>query len=398
MHEMALLQVGIVFTVVAVGGIIANQIRLSVIPFYILGGILLGPYVLGHYVEVIAVEQSTFIDISAKLGIVFLLFFLGLEFSIKQLMNHFRPIFRAGTVDFLVNFPVGLLIGSLFFDHYLEIFLVAGIFYISSSAIITKSLIDLGWISNDESRPILGVLVYEDLLIALYLTVLAALLHGTASLTQIGTNMGRTMGFFSFLFVVVYLGESYFERFLDVNRRESFILRAMAVTVLVSGFALSMGVSEAVAAFVVGMAFNSTSLKEKFERSLEPIRDVFAAIFFFWIGLQTNPFLLVNVWELVVVAVLLGVVVKGATGYYAGRTYGLSANRSLRSGLGLTTRGEFSLIIASIGVEAGLTPGMTTVIPSFAVGFVLAMSVIGSLLMYSTAVFEPLLFPGGEKS
>lgn len=393
MEQMMLLQVGTLFAVVALGGILADQFRLSVIPFYILGGVLLGPHVMGHYVEFFAVEETKFVKISAELGVTFLLFFLGLEFSVDQLLDHWRKIFRAGTVDFLVNFPVGLLIGSWFFDHVLEIFLVAGIFYISSSAIITKSLIDLGWISNDESRPILGVLVYEDLLIAIYLALISAFLSGGGTGGEAGLRLLIAMGFFAVLFVVVYLGEPYFERFLEVNRRENFILRAMGLTVFISGLAVAVGVSEAVAAFIVGMAFNSTSLKEKFERSLEPIRDLFAAVFFFWIGLKTNPFLMGGIVSILVPAVVLGVIVKGFTGYYAGRTYGLSKRRSFRSGLGLTTRGEFSLIIASIGVQSALTVPMVEVIPAFAVGFVLVMSLFGSILMYSSEYMEKFLFP-----
>ncbi|MFC6770621.1 cation:proton antiporter, partial [Halorubrum pallidum] len=178
---MALLDVGVMFAAIAVAGALADRLGQSVIPFYILVGMGLGEYVLGRVslpvVGTAAVPETEFIALGAELGIVFLLFFLGLEFNLDRLLARRSQIGTAGTID-LANFGVGLVFGWLVFGAFLPAFLIAGIVYISSSAVITKSLIDLGWIANDEAEPLLGTLVYEDLFIAVYLSVASALVLG----------------------------------------------------------------------------------------------------------------------------------------------------------------------------------------------------------------------------
>jgi len=123
----------------------------------------------------LALGETDFIVVGAEIGIVLLLFFLGLEFNLDRLLASRDRIGKAGSVDLAINFGTGLVFGYLVFGSFLAAFLTAGIVYISSSAIITKSLIDLGWIANDEAEPLLGTLVYEDLFIAVYLTIASAL-------------------------------------------------------------------------------------------------------------------------------------------------------------------------------------------------------------------------------
>jgi CPA2 family monovalent cation:H+ antiporter-2 len=237
----------------------------------------------------------------------------------------------------------------------------------------------------------LGTLVYEDLAIAVYLAIAVALVAGGGTAAGLAGSIGIALGFILLLLLVAQFGTPLFERLLADSSNEFLVLRAVGVTVLVSGVALAIGVSEAVAAFFVGMAFASTSHVERLERLLEPVRDVFAAVFFVWIGIETDPALVVGVAGIVAVAVLVTTPTKLLTGYLGGRVYDLGPRRSTRVGLGMVTRGEFSLIIAAVALEGAggtLSTPVAQDISAFAVGYVLAMSVLGTVLMQYSAPFE----------
>ncbi|AGB16681.1 Kef-type K+ transport system, membrane component [Halovivax ruber XH-70] len=414
MAEVTLFQVGVLFAAAAVAGVAADRIGQSVIPLYILVGMALGPFVLGRLPDVlpplevagmdvvgsvsaIAVDGTTgFVVLGAEIGIVLLLFFLGLEFNIERLLESRQRIGAAGTID-LANFVVGFGLGWVLFGGVLAAVFVAGIVYISSSAIITKSLLDLGWIANDEADPILGILVYEDLFIAIYLAIITAIATGSGGVSEALTSVAVGMGFIVALLALVTLGEPIFDRLLAGASHEFTVIRTLGLTVLIAGVALSLGVSEAVAAFFVGMGFASTDHVHDLERLLEPVRDTFAALFFLWIGLLTDPASFGPVVGLIAIAVVVTTASKLVTAYWGGRVYDLSERRSVRVALGMTTRGEFSLIIASIALTAGangvVPAGVADELYALAVGYVLAMSILGTTLMGYADRIEGIVVP-----
>ncbi|WP_336023986.1 cation:proton antiporter [Halobellus salinisoli] len=386
-----LFELGQVFAVLAISGALALRIGLSVIPLYVVGGMLAGPFVAGRF-GLPHVPESEMLTILAEVGIVLLLFFLGLEFSLDRLLAARSRITRAGVVDAAINLPLGIALGLALGWSIVEALLLGGIVYISSSAIITKTLIDLGWIANDEADPILGTLVFEDLFIAIYLAIVASLVLGgtSAGLNGLGRSLAIAFGFLGALLLAVQYGTAFFSRVLDVADTESFVLRVLGVVVPIAGFALSIGVSEAVAAFFVGMGFSTSGHRERIERQLTSVRDVFAAVFFFWIGVGTDPRLLVGVAVPLAAAVLLTTPAKLLSGYVGGRVYDLSEHRALRVGIGLVPRGEFSLVIAALAA-GGSTTVMQETIPALAVGYVLVMSVFGTLLMQRSDAVESVL-------
>ncbi|WP_265112342.1 cation:proton antiporter [Halosolutus halophilus] len=409
----ALIDLGVLFAAVAIAGLVAQRINQSVIPFYILVGMVLGEYVLGRldfpallgtelvpHGSELALLETEFIYLGAEIGIVLLLFFLGLEFNLDRLIAARDRIGKAGTWDLGINFGLGFVLGWAIFGSFLPAFLTGGIVYISSSAIITKSLIDLGWIANDEAEPMLGTLVYEDLFIAVYLSIATALVFGGGDVVEAVGQIGVAIGFILVLLLLVYLGTEWFQRALETDSHEFTTLRVLGITVLISGAALSIGVSEAVAAFFVGMAFSATEHVHDLENLLEPLRDTFAAIFFFWIGLVTDPSLFPGVAGLIVAAVAVTTPTKLVSGYLGGRIYDLDERRSVRVGLGMTVRGEFSLIIASValaGAGAGLAQGTAEEIYAFAVGYVLFMSLLGTTLMQYSDRIESVVVPKLER-
>ncbi|MFB6079227.1 MAG: cation:proton antiporter [Halarchaeum sp.] len=389
MADALLLEAGVMFAAIAAVSFAAARLDVSPIPFYILAGVALNEFVLGR-AGLPHVTDTAFVSLGAELGIVFLLFFLGIEFDPERLIAD-RARLGAAAVDFAVNFGVGLALGYLLFGSVAAGVVVAGVVYVSSSAVITKTMLDVGWIANPESAPILGTLVAEDLVVAVYLAVLSAAVLGGGSLGAAARPVAVAVGFLLLLALFVYLGTRALERMLATTSTEYFVLRAVGTTVLVAGAALSLGVSEAVAAFFVGMAFSSTSAVHELEETLSPLRDVFAAVFFFWIGLVTDPFAVLDVLVPLAAAVAVSVPTKLLSGFYGGRVYGLDDRRALRVGLGMVTRGEFSLIVAATalaGAGAALDVAAAEDIYALAVGYVLVMSVLGTALMQYAAVIE----------
>ncbi|MFW6141711.1 MAG: cation:proton antiporter [Candidatus Saliniplasma sp.] len=385
--EVALLELGIVIVSLAVVAGIARYINESDIPFFIVVGILLGPYGIGRFCSFYVGNTPTadlFIELGAELGVMFLLFFMGLSFSVKKLIKHRNKISLVGTID-LLNFAPGILIGYFFFRDLIAAFLIGGVVYISSSAVISKSLLDLGWDSTPEAEQMLERLVFEDLVIVIYLSVMSTVIIGEgANLVTIAKNVGFAMLFVIALILVVYLKPEYFDKVLDTDSDELFILRAVGIIAAVSGAAVVLGISEAVAAFFIGIAFGGSEHLAKLQRYLFPFRYLFAGIFFFWIGMETDPLLFGSIWQLLILTVIATTVYKFFTAYYGAKFYELDSQSSTRVGIAMITRGEFSLVIAALAAQAVgpyATPVITKQIPAFAVSYVLVMSILGTVLL-----------------
>lgn len=396
MAESVIVQLGLGLTALAIAGAVAHRFNLSVIPAYIVVGILIGPNepvsILG--LPLTLVENNEVIDVLAELGIVFLLFFLGLEFSINQLLGDSERLVSIGLVDFTINFGIGLIVAFLFDATLLEAVFIAGIVYISSSAVITKSLIDQGWVANPESNPILGTLVFEDILIAVYLAVLSAVVLGGGEISTAAAAVLKAFLFLGGLVVAAWYGTAVFDRVFTASTDELFLLRVLGITILVAGAALLAGLSEAVAAFFVGTALSQTEHTDQIEHVVGPAKDLFAAMFFFSIGLTTDITVLSDVFWLLIVVVVVTTASKILSGTVSGRLFGLDATRSIRVGLGMVPRGEFSLVIAALAAGAG-AGALQTRIPALAVGYVLIMSILGTVLIQRadtvTRVFAPFL-------
>jgi CPA2 family monovalent cation:H+ antiporter-2 len=194
------------------------------------------------------------------------------------------------------------------------------------------------------------------------------------------------VGFIGLLVVLAFRGTGLVERALDVRSDELFLLRIVGAAALIGGVALALGVSEAVAAFFLGAAVGATEHAERVERVITSERDLYAAVFFFAIGLGTDP----GTFGAVALPVLaLAVVSAGSklfTGYLGGRAYGLSERRSVRVAVAMVARGEFSLVLAALAVQANMDP----LLSALTVGYVLVMSVVGTTLMGQSARIETL--------
>lgn len=350
-------------------GWLSQKVGLSSIVGYILLGLLLGPY--GVYT---LYEITPITDLFGELGIVLLLFYMGLEFSLGRFLEGRRAITVAGTVD-LLNFGVGLGVGLLFGFGILASLFLGGITYISSSGVIAKLLGERDLIAYPEAERTLGVLVYEDL-------AMVVILGGLGIVTAGGglTDFAGVAVFLAIYALLLRFGRPSLERLLS-REGEALILIALGLVVLFSIGAKSLGFPEAVAAFLLGMLVAESRFKDRLEATLHPWYDVAAAAFFLDFGLHVNIASALAQLPAALLLVLLTVVINMLTAYASGQLSGLSKRASIGHGLMLLPRGEFSLVIAGLAASVATLPvstrealtGMTSL-------YVIAMVVIGSLV------------------
>lgn len=366
-----LIELGLVVVGLAVLARVASRWGFSAIPFYLLAGLAFGNGGLAP-LEV----SAGFIHIGAEIGVLLLLFMLGLEYTGGELVENLRSGFPAAVVDLALNFTPGLIAGLLLHWQPLAAVLLGGVTYVSSSGVIAQVLADLRRLENPETPAVLSMLVMEDLAMAVYLPLVAVLLAGGGS-ARIALSVSLAIGMvFLVLLVAVRYGQA-LSRFAAHESDEIVLLTTFGAVLLVAGISQRLQVSAGIGAFLVGIAV-SGPMAQQTRRLLAPLRDLFAATFFLFFGLQIDPATLPSA---LLTAVLLGgvtIVTKVLTGYWAARRSGADRLGRLRAGMALVARGEFSIVIAGLG--AGLEPQLGPL----SAAYVLFSAVLGPILVRAT--------------
>jgi CPA2 family monovalent cation:H+ antiporter-2 len=361
------IELGLAIVGLALLARIANRWGFSAIPLYLLAGLAFGN---GGLWPLRLTE--TFVHIGAEIGVLLLLFMLGLEYSGEQLKENLRAGLPAGTVDLILNFTPGLVTGFLLGWKLLPSVLLGGITYISSSGVIAKVLNDLGRSGSPETPLVLSVLVIEDLAMAVYLPLVGVLLLG-GGLPKIALSVAIALTAVILALVVAVRYGGRLSEFASHESDEIILLTIFGAVLLVAGVAQRFQVSSAIGAFLVGIAL-SGPIAEQSHRLLGPLRDLFAATFFFFFGLEINPATLVPALPLALTLGIVTAVTKVATGYWAARRTGIDQRGGFRAGIELIARGEFSIVIAGLGViiEPRLGP--------VSAAYVLFLALVGPLL------------------
>ena len=362
---------------------LGRRIGLPTIPFFMVAGIVLGPNTPG----VAVVDDPHQLEVLAALGLILLLFHLGLEFSLDDLMAGGRRLLLVGAVYLLLNVGGGLAFGLALGWGTSEAFVIAGAVGISSSAIVTKLLIELHRLANPESRLILGVIVVEDLFLALYLALLAPVLGEANGAAEAALEFATAFAFLIVLFAVARWGGGIAGRLVASRDDELLTVSFLGFAVLVAGIAAQLGVSDAIGAFMAGLVLAETAVASRIERLVLPLRDAFAALFFFTFGLTIDPGDAGAVAVPVLVAVLLSVLLNVVAGLIAARVEGLDRVAAANVGLTILGRGEFSLILATLGVTAGLDERLGP----FVALYVFVLAVLGPVLAARSEVISRLL-------
>jgi monovalent cation:H+ antiporter-2, CPA2 family len=389
---LVLLELGGVILGLGILGRLAGRLGLSAIPLYLLAGLAFGE---GGLLPLVTTQE--FIEVGAEVGVILLLLLLGLEYSASELMGSLRAAAPAGLVDLGLNFTPGLLAGLLLGWSVLAAVVLGGVTYVTSSGIVAKVLGDLNRLGNRETPVVLSILVVEDLAMAAYLPLVTGLLVGGGLLAG-AVPVGVALATVALVLVVaVRYGET-LSRLVFSPSDEVLLLVILGLALVVAGLAQQLQVSAAVGAFLVGIALSGRAAEAAHDL-LTPLRDLFAAVFFVFFGLQTDPRSIPPVALAATALALVTAATKIATGWWAARRAGVGPRARWRAGTGLVPRGEFSIVIAGLAVAAGREPDLGPL----ATAYVLILAVAGPVLARAseplrTGLRRPLTALAGRRS
>ncbi|WEH16454.1 cation:proton antiporter [Streptomyces sp. VNUA24] len=378
MHSSAvfLIEFGCIILVLGLLGRFAGRFRFSPIPLYLLAGLAFGN---GGLLPLGSSEE--FVAIGAEIGVILLLLMLGLEYTASDLVTNLKTHYPAGLVDALLNALPGAALALLLGWGPVAAVVLAGVTWVSSSGVIAKVLGDLGRLGNRETPTVLSILVLEDLSMAVYLPILTALLAGTG-LASGSVTLAIALGAAALVLVLAVRYGRHISRLVSSDDPEKLLLVVLGLTLLIAGLAQQLHVSAAVGAFLVGIAL-SGEVADGAHSLLAPLRDLFAAVFFVFFGLNTDPASIPPVLLSALALAAVTACTKIATGYWAAKRAGIAAKGRWRAGGALVARGEFSIVIAGLAVAAGVEPSLGPL----ATAYVLILVLLGPLTARYT---EPL--------
>ena len=367
-----LAEIGAALLVLGLVALVANKLKFSVVPLYLLIGLALGE---GGLIPLSLSEE--FLNTGAQIGAIMLLLLLGLEYSAYDLAKAFKERKSAGVVDFLANGLPGFAVGLLLGWGLPGALALGGITYVSSSGIAAQLIKEMGYRRSEVSKRAIGVLVFEDLALAPYLPLLTSVVLGVGVFSGLLT-VSLALGITGLVILVSFRGSSKFQKFLDPNEPGGLLLTVFGAALLAAGLADLIGFSGVVAAFLIGLLLTG-EVAEAARSRLAPIRDIFAAIFFLFFGITTNPANLPAVLPLAAVITVIGVAGKYAVGWWVTRD--LTDKQSAWRVTGfLTARGEFSMVIAALAAPVVLNVKLQ----ALTLAYVILTALIASILLRLT--------------
>ncbi|MEE9564342.1 MAG: cation:proton antiporter, partial [Candidatus Hydrothermarchaeaceae archaeon] len=329
--------------------VLFSRIKQPVVLGYLVAGSLIGPYFLK------LVSDLDTIDIFAELGIILLMFSIGLEFNIKKLRKVGTVAVGVGTLEILLILGLGNAVGRMLGWSYTESIFLGGILAFSSTAVIAKVLTDMKALRKEHARLILGILIIEDVGAVVLLTMLGSVsMLGASLLVDVFVILLKILIFFT---VTLVFGLRFVPRFInrvkETSTQEVLLLTSLGLCFSLAAFSDYLGFSVALGALMMGAIISESKHRKEVERITAPVKDVFASIFFISIGMLVD---FSRLWDLAPIILLLsavailGKVVSVSLGTYLAGYAGITA---LSAGLGMMPRGEFSFIIAKLGVDQG---------------------------------------------
>jgi CPA2 family monovalent cation:H+ antiporter-2 len=361
-----LLELGGVVLLLAVLARVAGRFGFSPIPLYLLAGLAFGR---GGAIPLVTTEA--FIEAGAEIGLILLLFSLGLEYSAQELVGALRTNARVGAVDVAANFTPGLVAGLLLGWDVTTALFLGGVTYISSSGIAARVLDDLGWTGNREIPLVLAVLVMEDLVMAGFLPLTTVLLvGGGAGRVAVSVSIA-VLVVAGVLLVAARFGPA-ISRAVFSRSDEALLLGILGILLLTAGATEALNVSAAVGAFLAGIVFSGPAA-DRARSLLVPLRAVFAGVFFLFFGFTVDPGTLPSVIVPAASLAAVGAGTKLLTGWVGARWAGFGRRAKRRAGAVLVARGEFSIVIAGLGVAGGAAADLGPL----AAAYVLILAVAG---------------------
>ncbi|WP_278264035.1 cation:proton antiporter [Nocardia sp. AG03] len=384
-QALALVELGVILCALGVCGRVAGRFGMSPIPLYLLGGLAFGQ---GGFIDFDAATE--FGHLASEIGVVLLLLLLGLEYTAPELMTGLRRSWAAGVLDLVANALPGAAVALILGWGAVGAVVLGGVTYISSSGIVAKVLDDLGRLGNRETPVVLSILVFEDLAMAVYLPILTMMLAGLSLLSGL-VSLAIALATITVVLVVALRFGRVVSAVLDSADREVFLLQLLGSALLVAGAASALNVSAAVGAFLLGIAISGSTAQEA-TKVLEPLRDLFAALFFVAFGLSIDPGAVPPVFGWAVLLAVVTTVTKMAVGWWAAGRQGIRRMGRARAGAALVARGEFSIVIAGLAVSYGTADARLAALAS---AYVLLMAILGPV---AARIVEPVVEFGRRRA
>ncbi len=340
----------IVLVVAIAGGMLARQLKLPIILGYLGGGLAIGPFGLG------LVRDYETITILATIGVILLLFTLGLEFSLSELKRLGKVAILGGSVQILLTAAIGLALGKLLGWQTAEAIFFGFLIALSSTMIVLKTLMERGELDSAHGRVLIGILLVQDLSLIPLMIILPTLGSEGAVLWSSLVIAGLK----AVLFIAVVLALGFWAlpwllgRVAGGRSRELFLLTVVTLSLVAAFAALFLGLSAAVGAFIVGLLIGQSVFARQAFADIVPLRDIFGAVFFVSLGMLADLNFVANNPGIVLVVVAVIVVAKFIIGSAVPLVFGYSAKTALFTGMGLLQIGEFSFVLAVVGLEAGI--------------------------------------------
>jgi monovalent cation:H+ antiporter-2, CPA2 family len=379
-----LLVLGSLFVIAYVFGRLGKRIGLPAIPIYMLVGLLASPNTGWFPLSFEAAD----VELVAVFGLILLLFNLGLEFDQEAFIGNARALLISGGSRLLINFGIGFAFGMWVGWGAREALIIAGMTGVSSSAIITKLLIELRRLANPETPVILGIAVVEDIFIALYLAIVTVIIGGESDLGPIILELSISFVFLVAMFALARWGGRLLSRLIATKDDELFTILFFGLAVAFGGIGEMIGVSDAIGAFLIGLVLGATRFRVRIEQLALPLRDIFGAFFFLNFGLALDVSTFGEVILPAAAAVIVTLVINTAGGQLIAWQNRLTPAQGINVSAMLQNRGEFALILATLAGAAGLDDRLTP----FAGLYVLSMAVIGPVLAVNSEKLGGLLF------
>ena len=365
----AFVELGAIVLGLAVLARLSDRMGISPIPGYLVAGVIFGEGgIAGPRLS------ENFIELAAEIGVVLLLLTLGLEYSAQELADGARRGWLGGAVDLVLNALPGVAAALLLGWGIEAAVVLGGVTYISSSGVIAKVLTDLGRLGNRETPTILTLLVIEDLVMAIYLPITVVMLAGASVLTG-ALSVGAALAIAGVILVLALRFGERITRILDARSDEALLLGVIGITLLVAGITQQLDVSAAVGAFLVGIAI-SGPVGQRAASLVNPLRDLFAALFFILFGFQINPDQIPGVLPIAIALLVVTSLTKVATGWWATARVGIASRGRMRAGTALIARGEFSIVIAGLALGSGLDRDLVPL----AATYVLLTAILGPIV------------------
>jgi CPA2 family monovalent cation:H+ antiporter-2 len=375
-----LITLGILFLIAYVLGRLARRIGLPAIPVYMVVGLLASPHTSIFPLDFEAAD----VQLIAVFGLLLLLFSLGLEFEQDEFFGNFNRLLISGGSYVAINLGAGIAFGFWVGWGTREALIIAGMTATSSSAIVTKLLIELRRLTNDETPMILGVTVIEDIFIAIYLAIVSAALSHATGFWPIVLRLVIDFLFIVAMFSIARWGGRFVSRLLQTKDDELFTVLFFGLAVVFGGIGELIGVTDAIGAFLIGVVLGATRYHGRIERVTIPLRDVFAAFFFLNFGLDLDVAKFPQVTWIVIIAVVMTLVLNFGASQLIARLNHFGFTAGVNTFVILQNRGEFVLILATLAVGAGLDSRLTP----FAGLYVLIMAILGPLMAANSDRFN----------